>query len=58
MRAKFIKGMTAGMLLGATAGMMMMPQVDRSTKRKMKKSARMIRNTADDMYDYVRNVAK
>jgi gas vesicle protein len=58
MRAKFIKGMTTGAIIGAAAGMMLMPTMDRGTRRRVKRSTRAMRNTVEDMYDSMRNFVK
>lgn len=58
MRAKFIKGMTTGAIIGAAAGMMLIPNMDRGTRRKIKRSTRTMRNTAENMYDSMRNFMK
>lgn len=51
---KFLKGMTAGALIGAAAGMFFMPEMDRSTKKKIRRSARTMQNAASEAYDNVR----
>ena len=51
MRAKFIKGMTAGALIGAAAGMMLIPQMDRSTRKKMQRTGRIVKDRAEDVYE-------
>lgn len=51
MRGKFIKGMTAGALVGAAAGVMLMPELSRNTKKRIQRSKRMIGNAAGDVYD-------
>lgn len=38
MRGKFIKGMTAGALVGAAASMMFMPELNKSTRRRINRS--------------------
>jgi len=50
MRGKFV----SGMLLGAAAGMLLMPDMDRGTKRRIKKTAKVVRNAAEDAFDDVR----
>lgn len=51
MRGKFIKGMTAGALVGAAASMMFMPELNKSTRRRINRSKKMIGSTAGDLYD-------
>jgi len=50
MRGKFV----SGMLLGAAAGMLLMPEIDRGTKRKIKKTAKVMRSAAEDAFDDVK----
>jgi gas vesicle protein len=51
MRGKFI----TGALLGAAVGMMLMPELDRSTRRTIKKTAKMVKNVAEDAFDGMRD---
>ncbi|SFC27532.1 YtxH domain-containing protein [Clostridium uliginosum] len=48
---KFTRGVAAGAIIGATVGMMVMPQLDRRTKRSMRKAGMKMRNMAEDTYD-------
>lgn len=55
MHKRFVTTVTAGAILGAAAmGMMFMPGLDRSTKRRMRKTARCMRNAAGDVFDDMR----
>ncbi|WP_243447387.1 YtxH domain-containing protein [Clostridium tetani] len=45
------KRFMTGMILGAAATILMAPQMDRRTKRKMKRTARYMRSMAQDAYD-------
>lgn len=54
MRGKFI----TGAIVGAAVGMMLMPEMDRSTKRKIKRTSKNIMNTAEGMYDGMMNWMK
>ncbi|MBV7274988.1 YtxH domain-containing protein [Clostridiaceae bacterium UIB06] len=54
MRGKFI----TGALLGAAVGMMMMPEMDRSTKRKIRRTAKVVRHAAGDMFEDIRDRVK
>lgn len=49
--AKFIKGMAAGILVGAAAEMVLMPCCSRKTQRKMRRVGNKIRNMMEDTYD-------
>lgn len=54
MRGKFF----AGALIGAAVGMMMMPELDRNTRRRIRRTAKMVRHAAGDMYDDVMDRVK
>ncbi|KZL89777.1 YtxH domain-containing protein [Clostridium magnum] len=47
MRGKFI----TGAVIGAAVGMMLMPELDRSTRRRIKRTAKMIKDVAEDAFD-------
>lgn len=49
MRGKFL----TGALIGAAVGMMMMPGLDRNTRRRIKRTAKIVRHAAGDMYEGV-----
>ena len=44
------KRLITGMVLGAAATMLMAPQMDRRTKRKMRRTAKYVRGMAEDAY--------
>lgn len=50
--------MTTGLMLGAAAGMFIVPQLDRSTKRRIRRTGKMMRNSAVDMYDNLKGWMK
>lgn len=58
MRSRFIGGLTAGLLIGAAASMMMVPQMDSRTRRKIDRTSRKFANSAgniiNDLRDYSR----
>ena len=58
MRGKFIKGIATGAIIGAAAGVLMVPQMDRGTRNRIKKSSRMIKNSAEDMFDGMKHWTK
>lgn len=58
MRGRFITGITAGTLIGVAAGMIMSPQVDRSTRRRIRRSGRYMRDMAEDVYDGMVHILK
>lgn len=47
MRGKFV----TGALLGAAIGVLLVPELDRSTRRRIRKTTRLVKDTAGDMYD-------
>ncbi|OBR95961.1 hypothetical protein CLRAG_07420 [Clostridium ragsdalei P11] len=51
MRGKFV----AGAVIGAAVGMMVVPELDRSKKRMIRKTSKYLRNTAGNMYGGVMN---
>jgi gas vesicle protein len=55
MKAGFAKTMVTGALVGMAAGMMMLPELDHGTKRRIRKTGRMVRSRAEDMYDGIKN---
>lgn len=50
---KFLVGMTAGAIIGSTVGTMM--NMDRSTKRKIRKFGKNAMCMADDMYSHMKH---
>lgn len=55
MRGRFIKGVTTGALIGAAAGMLMAPDLNRSTRKRIKKSRHMINNAAEDIFHNIKH---
>ncbi|MFT5871935.1 MAG: gas vesicle protein [Clostridium sp.] len=55
MHNKFLSTITTGAVIGIVAGAMLMPNMDRSTKRRVKKTGRMVMGMAEDMYDNVKD---
>lgn len=47
----FVKGLTAGAIIGATAGMMMIPEMDRKTRKKIMRSRKYAMNKAGNIID-------
>lgn len=47
MYGKFV----TGAIVGAAVGMMLVPGMDRGTKRRIKKTAKYVRGIAEDAYD-------
>ena len=55
MQNKFISTITVGAIIGVAAGMMLIPNMDRSTRRRAKKTGKMVMNMAGDVYDSMRD---
>ena len=55
MHGKFISTITTGAIIGAVATAMLAPNMDRHTKRRVRKTGKMIKNMAEDMYDSVKD---
>jgi len=55
---KLMTGLTTGAIIGAAAGMILMPELDRSTRRRIKKSGKLMKNTAGDLYDSMKGWIK
>lgn len=51
--SKFLIGVTAGAIVGSMVGTMM--NMDRSTKRKIRRFSKNAMNVADDMYSQMRH---
>ncbi|NFE84846.1 YtxH domain-containing protein [Clostridium botulinum] len=47
----FTKGIVAGALISTAVGIMVMPNLDRRTQRKMKKAGIKMRDMAEDTYE-------
>lgn len=58
MRGRFIKGITTGAVIGTIGGMLLIPQMDRSTRRKIKKSRRFVKNSAEELYSGIMDWVK
>lgn len=51
---KFINGVTTGAIIGAAVGMMVVPQLDKGTRKRIKKSSNMML----DLYDNIIRMAR
>lgn len=47
---KFITGMTTGAIIGAVAGAMIIPELNYSTRKRMQRSKRMMKNMAEEAF--------
>lgn len=54
----FMKGITTGAIIGAAAGMLVAPQLDRGARKKLKRSSKYMKSMAgnmlDDMMDWMK----
>ena len=53
--SKFISTITTGAIIGVVASAMLAPNMDRSTRRRVRKSGKMVRNMAGDIFDSVKD---
>lgn len=51
MKTGFAKTMFTGAMVGMAAGMLLLPELDHGTKRRIRKSGKILRNRAENMYD-------
>lgn len=49
----FMRGITTGAIIGATAGMLIAPQLNRNTRKRLRKSGDMMMGIMGDIYDEV-----
>lgn len=49
----FVKGITTGAIIGAAAGMLMAPQMNKNTRRRLRRSGDMLMGIMGDVYDDV-----
>ncbi|NFA43417.1 YtxH domain-containing protein [Clostridium botulinum] len=47
----FTKGIVTGALISTAVGMMIMPNLDRRTQRKMRRAGTKMKNMAEDTYE-------
>ena len=50
---KYVNGMIAGLLVGATVGIMVMPQLDRKTQKCVRRKGQKMLDFVEDAYDNV-----
>jgi len=58
MKGRFVGGITAGLLLGAAAGMMMMPRMNYRTRRMVNKASKRFTDRAENIIDNVMNYTR
>jgi len=55
MHNKFISTIAAGAIIGVAAGVMLIPNMDRNTRRRAKKTGRIVMNMAEGMYENMKD---
>jgi hypothetical protein len=55
MQSKFVSKVAAGTIIGVLAGAMLLPNMDRSTKRRVRKVGKMVSNMAGDVFDNMKD---
>lgn len=58
MKSKFVKGITAGAIIGTAVGMFVIPNLDRGTKRKLKRTSKVIKCMTDGICNNVIKMTK
>jgi len=51
MKAKFVKGMMIGSMIGMSAAAVITSNMSRGTKRKIKRYSNVVKGSASDMFD-------
>ena len=49
-----LMSLTTGAIIGVAAGALLVPQLDRNTRRRLKRTGRIVKSTAEDVYDSMR----
>ncbi len=55
MRGRILSTITTGAIIGVVASAMLIPNMDRSTKRRVRKTGKMVKNMAEDVYDSLKD---
>ncbi|MBU3190651.1 YtxH domain-containing protein [Clostridium bowmanii] len=55
MGGKFISTITTGAIIGVVASAMLMPNMNRSTKRRVRKTGKIVKNMAEDVFDSMKD---
>lgn len=58
MKGRMISGLTAGILIGAAASMMMLPQMDSKTRRRLNRTSRKLMNSAGNLMHDIRDYSR
>ncbi|MFD3156016.1 YtxH domain-containing protein [Haloimpatiens sp. FM7330] len=51
MRRKLMNGVTVGAVMGMAAGILVASNMNRNTRKRIKKTGKRVRNVAEDFYD-------
>ena len=55
MNNKFISTITVGAIIGMATGVMLIPNMDRNTRRRAKNAGRIVMNIVGDVYDNMKD---
>ena len=58
MNGRFVGLLTAGVIIGAAASIMMIPQMDMRTRRKLSRTSRKLAHSAGNIINDIRDYAK
>jgi len=56
--AKMMTGIATGLVLGAAASILVMPELDKRTKKKVKRSIKAVKCFAGDCYNNLRDIIR
>lgn len=54
----FVSGVTTGAIIGAAVGMVLLPELDKSTRKKLKRNSQMVLDVAGGVYNTVRRMKR
>lgn len=58
MKKKFLRGMAAGALMGAAAGMLLMPEMDTNNRKRLGKAARKVTDFTSNLWDQITDMRR
>jgi gas vesicle protein len=58
MKRKFLRGMAAGALMGAAAGLLFMPEMNNSTRNKIGKATRKFTGFTSNLWDQMADMRR
>jgi gas vesicle protein len=58
MKRKFLRGMAAGALMGAAAGLLFMPEMNNSTRGKIGKAAKRFTGFTSNLWDQMSDIRR